>query len=513
MPLPLNIDDLIRLRKVERTRIEYKEDWNPEPILHTITAFANDYDNMGGGYILIGIKEENGRPVIPVKGLEPDALDDIQREVLNKCNLIEPRYIPVIEPYTFEGKEILVLWAPGGDDRPYTCPEKVYTEKGAQKSNRSYYIRKGANTLKANQKEVHELISLHRDVPFDDRINYSADVTDMRPALFSQFLQEVGSNLASSVFDRPVEDIAVDMKVARGPVEYLKPVNVGLMFFTEDPEEYFPYSHIEVVDKPEPTGRGMTEKIFTGPLDKQLRDALAYIKNYIIAEYVTKVPDSELAIRAFNWPYAAVEEALSNAVYHKSYQIHEPITVMVTPEKMEIISVPGPDWSISDENLKDRILVSRRNRNRRIGDYLKELEIVEGRNTGVPTILEAMENNGSGLPSFETDRERSYFVTILPVHPLFLNKQGKKMQDSVNTNIVEKQGKRRSREEIKSLVVDLLNTKGDLSANEISALLGYKKLSDTLRSVIQELIEAGKIEYSCQDRIKSRKQKLHMVGR
>ena len=172
MPLPLNIDDLIRLRKVERTRIEYKEDWNPEPILHTITAFANDYDNMGGGYILIGIKEENGRPVIPVKGLEPDALDDIQREVLNKCNLIEPRYIPVIKPYTFEGKEILVLWAPGGDDRPYTCPEKVYTEKGAQKSNRSYYIRKGANTLKANQKEVHELISLHRDVPFDDRINY-----------------------------------------------------------------------------------------------------------------------------------------------------------------------------------------------------------------------------------------------------------------------------------------------------------------------------------------------------
>lgn len=87
------------------------------------------------------------------------------------------------------------------------------------------------------------------------------------------------------------------------------------------------------------------------------------------------------------------------------------------------------------------------------------------------------------------------------------------MQDSVNTNIVEKQGKRRSREEIKSLVVDLLNTKGDLSANEISALLGYKKLSDTLRSVIQELIEAGKIEYSCQDRIKSRKQKLHLVSR
>ena len=62
MALPINVNDLIHQRKVERTRIEYKEDWNPEPIIHTITAFANDFDNMGGGYILIGVEEENGRP-------------------------------------------------------------------------------------------------------------------------------------------------------------------------------------------------------------------------------------------------------------------------------------------------------------------------------------------------------------------------------------------------------------------------------------------------------------------
>lgn len=132
------------------------------------------------------------------------------------------------------------------------------------------------------------------------------------------------------------------------------------MFFNEHPENYFSYAQIEVVDKPDPTGIGMTEKTFKGPLDKKLRDALAYIRNYIIKEYVTKVPDTELAIRAFNWPYQAVEEALSNAVYHKSYQIHEPITVTVTPEKLEILSLPGPDRSISDENIENRILVSKR---------------------------------------------------------------------------------------------------------------------------------------------------------
>lgn len=31
------------------------------------------------------------------------------------------------------------------------------------------------------------------------------------------------------------------------------------------------------------------------------------------------------ANRFFNYPYAAIEEALSNAVYHKAYDIREPI--------------------------------------------------------------------------------------------------------------------------------------------------------------------------------------------
>ena len=399
------------------------------------------------------------------------------------------------------------MWAPGGEERPYRCPEKVYTEKGGKKSNKSYYIRKGARTIKANHNEEKELISAARDIPFDDRINYHAEVADLKPTLLADYLHSVGSSLYQSVMERPVEEVGTDMQIVRGPSEYKKPVNVGLMFFNDNPEKYFSCARIEVIDKPDPTGRGMTEKIFRGPLDKQLRDALAYIKNYIIKEYVTKVPDSELAIRAFNWPYAAVEEALSNAVYHKSYQIHEPITVMVTPEKMEITSLPGPDRSISDENLERRVLVSRRYRNRRIGDYLKELDIVEGRNTGVPTILEAMRKNGSGLPSFETDDERSYFVTILPVHPVFLKGIG----DHPAGNEMPAASGRRSRGEVEKMVLKALAGGRKLSTNEVAAALGYKKTTDTLRSVVDSLIKAGKLAYLYPDKPRSRNQKLCLL--
>ncbi len=64
-------------------------------------------------------------------------------------------------------------------------------------------------------------------------------------------------------------------------------------------------------------------------------------------------------------------------------------------------------------------LVPRRYRNRRIGDFLKELKLTEGRCTGIPKIIQAMKHNGSPPPVFKTDEERSYFLTILYIHPGF----------------------------------------------------------------------------------------------
>jgi ATP-dependent DNA helicase RecG len=47
MNLPLNLDDLLNARTIESERIEYKSGWNPEPIMKTICAFANDFRDQG----------------------------------------------------------------------------------------------------------------------------------------------------------------------------------------------------------------------------------------------------------------------------------------------------------------------------------------------------------------------------------------------------------------------------------------------------------------------------------
>ena len=49
--LPINLEDLLRQRKVEGDRIEYKRGWNPDPIMRTLCAFANDFENLGGDFL------------------------------------------------------------------------------------------------------------------------------------------------------------------------------------------------------------------------------------------------------------------------------------------------------------------------------------------------------------------------------------------------------------------------------------------------------------------------------
>ena len=50
--LPINLNDLLRQRTVESERIEYKAGWNPGAIIRTLCAFANDFENLGGGYVV-----------------------------------------------------------------------------------------------------------------------------------------------------------------------------------------------------------------------------------------------------------------------------------------------------------------------------------------------------------------------------------------------------------------------------------------------------------------------------
>ena len=416
MAMPININDLIDCRVVESNRVEFISGWNPTPIIHSICAFANDIDNVGGGYIVVGVEENDGTPVLPVKGIPQERVDGILKELIGLCHMIEPLYYPVVEPVFFQGKYIIVIWVSGGHGRPYKAAKDVHSDK----STKLYYIRKFSSTIVASPEEEKELFYISMDIPFDDRPNLAADVSDLDIGLMRSHLKEIGSSLYEHSLSMDALDIAKNIQLVAGPPEAVKPLNVGLLMFSERPEKYFRYARIEVVDIPDPTGTNMTEKVFTGPIQRQLSDALAFIKNYTLKEVVIKSADRAEATRISNYPYAAIEEILANAVYHRSYQEKEPITVRITSESIEITSFPGFDRSISDKDIAELRIRARVYRNRRIGDFLKELKLIEDRNTGFPNAIKALKANGSGMPRFEMDEERSFLSVTIPIHPYFL---------------------------------------------------------------------------------------------
>ena len=470
MAMPINIKNLINFRVMESNRVEFISGWNPTPIIHSICAFANDIDNVGGGYIVVGVEENDGTPVLPVKGIPQERVDGILKELIGLCHMIEPLYYPVVEPVLFQGKYIIVIWVSGGHGRPYKAAKDVHSDK----STKLYYIRKFSSTIVASPEEEKELFYISTDIPFDDRPNLAADVSDLDIGLMRAHLKEIGSSLYEHSLSMDALDIAKNMQLVAGPPEAVKPLNVGLLMFSERPEKYFRYARIEVVDIPDPTGTDMTEKVFTGPIQRQLSDALAFIKNYTLKEVVIKSADKAEATRISNYPYAAIEEILANAVYHRSYQEKEPITVRITSESIEITSFPGFDRSISDKDIAELRIRARVYRNRRIGDFLKELKLIEGRNTGFPNAIKALKANGSGMPRFEMDNERSFLSVTIPIHPYFL-----KASSDKDTEYREK-------------ILEQLRT-SPMNRTELAKALGMKGISRKLSAAVEQLIAEGKV--------------------
>ena len=107
--------------------------------------------------------------------------------------------------------------------------------------------------------------------------------------------------------------------------------------------------------------------------------------------------------------------------------------------RIEIVSFPGPDRSVTQEGLKRYRVSNRRYRNRRIGDILKELHLTEGRNTGFGKILRALEENGSPKAEFETDDDHSYFISRLFVQEAFLKEENTQVKLMEEFNLTRKQ--------------------------------------------------------------------------
>jgi ATP-dependent DNA helicase RecG len=415
MALHINLEDLLSARTVESDRIEFKEGWNPDAIYRSIGAFANDFDNSGGGYILIGVVEnlETKTAVRPVKGLTTNEIGELQKDMIGYNNLVKPYYAPKLFIENVDGQQIIVLWVLAGNERPYEVPETITSKH----KNWKYFVRKYASSIEARGTDKEELIALTNNIPFDDRANNQAAINDLSMVLVHDHLRKIGSKLAADVGKLSNTEVLQQLALLSGPEERLFPRNIALMLFTEKPHIFFPYTYVEIVYFPKGADyKEFIEKKIEGPVQKQITDTLAWLKTNILEEKVIKVPMQAEAIRTWNYPYAALEEAVANSLFHRNYQEREPVKIRIEPHAILLYNSGGPDRSIKREDFTSGRVIPKRYRNRRLGDFLKELRLTEGHATGLPALQRAIRLNGSPDALFDFDDERTWFQVTLPIH-------------------------------------------------------------------------------------------------
>jgi ATP-dependent DNA helicase RecG len=63
---------------------------------------------------VIGVEEANGRPVLPPKGIDPESVESMQKELLRLGNqAIQPLFHALSASYAVDGRTVVVVWAPG----------------------------------------------------------------------------------------------------------------------------------------------------------------------------------------------------------------------------------------------------------------------------------------------------------------------------------------------------------------------------------------------------------------
>ena len=120
---------------------------------------------------------------------------------------------------------------------------------------------------------------------------------------------------------------------------------------------------------------------------------------------------------------------------------------------------------------------------------MKELELTEGRATGIPTILKSLEDNGSPFPKFNTDEDRSFFEVELFIHRAFNIKQ------SIPVNLQNVKWDLEGINILLNGIVDKseLELAGGIVGNQASNQADLFQITDNQYKMIFELLDSNQV--------------------
>jgi ATP-dependent DNA helicase RecG len=413
--------DLEQLARRESEQIEWKENVaDIDDVVATLAAFANDLQNLGGGYVICGAREdkdEHGFPRLVRTGLTAQRLKELEGIVLQRCReRVSPPITPLLEelPGEAPARRLLVFIQP--------ATGQAHTFRRNNEDGQ-YPVRISRSTIDARNGVLRELLVRKGPLePWDRRPCSAATENDLDLLALRDTLQRMG--VYSS--ERGLEPYLsaetslspfVPPLFARDPLtNVLRPRNFAVLLFGREPQRFIPGSvaFFSIYPGTDRSSQHAERHELAGPLIEQARR----LQQLLEAQASTLFDKTDLKTpNTSKYPKAALYEAMGNALAHRDYELVDPTRFTVFSDRIEFLS-PGPlPHGVTLDALRSGQAAPRW-RNQALAWFFSRLQLAQAEGQGVSTILRIMREQGCPPPSFEADEAR--VTCVLRAHPLGL---------------------------------------------------------------------------------------------
>ncbi len=471
----ISLVNSIQQQKCESNYIEIKSANKGCPkVYDTFSSFSNQ---SGGGKIIFGIDENDNYSICGVY----DAAD-LQKRIMEQSLQMEPTIRPLCTTAIINGKTVVCAEIQEIDNFLKPC---FYKGAGRLKGS---YIRVADGDRLMSEYEVYSYEAFKQKIHDELRETPRAELQDIYTPAFDEYivyLKISKPNLANLSKEK--------ISKLQGFTDNSKPTLAGVMLFAEYPQAYFPQLCITAVSVPgneiSMTGnvgeRFIDNKRIDGTLTQMLNEAMTFVRRNMKETTIINQNTGKRTDKT-EYPIIAIREIILNAIIHRDYSIHTdstPITITMYNNRIEIENPGGLYGRMTLDQLGK---VSADTRNPFIANALEVMKETENRYSGIPTIINAMNEAGLPAPLFENDRG-VFRVT------LYNNTVLKSNISDEETEILEFCKTPRSRKELAELFKDRIT------------------IAYLMSKYIHPMIDCGLIGLTIPEAPKSKKQKYYTI--
>ena len=344
------------IRKGESQTVEFCQGIHKE-MAKNICAFLN----TDGGTIVVGASDAGDIIGIEDKHKSEQTISNIQNSIIPTPKNVKIDSID-LSKLGKENKWVFLI--------EIEAEDKLYSYKNV------VYIRAGMNVKPLTINELVEKASESLLVFFDEQ-KTKVDKSQISKKVVEKYLElrERKRGVKNGGFS---EDILQKLKIIKND----KATNGGLLFFSEDPQEYIPYARVRLIVFEREGAREYSDyKEFNGPIWKILED----LENYFLLQL--KVYGKEITSfqreEYLEYPIIAIRESLANALIHRNYFDPSEIFVMIYPNKLVIRNPGAFPAGVNTE------FPIHKPRNPLLSTYLYDMGYIEKWGSGIKKIKQA----------------------------------------------------------------------------------------------------------------------------